>query len=74
VLDDAREFLEFLTREIRKAQEAGELDARADPEQIAFELDALGSAANQHYQLLRDPQAFDRALTAIVTRLDALAV
>jgi hypothetical protein len=72
VIDDAREFLAFLTRELRKAQEAGDLDPSVEPEQIAFELDALG-AAHQQFQLMHDPAVFDRAERAVTTRLDALA-
>jgi len=56
-----------------KGPEAGDLDPSADPAQIAFELDALTTAANQHYQLTRDPIAFDRAERAITARLDSLA-
>jgi AcrR family transcriptional regulator len=74
VTEDARQFIAFLTREIAKAQEAGDLDARVDAAQIAFELDALGAAAHQHYQLLHDPAVFDRAANAIRSRLQALAV
>jgi AcrR family transcriptional regulator len=74
VASDAREFLAFLTREVRKAQEAGDLDPSVEAEQIAFELDALGAAANGHFQLMRDPAAFDRAARAIATRLDTLRV
>ena len=33
--------------------------------------DALGAAANQHFQLLHDPAAFDRAATAMRARLDS---
>jgi AcrR family transcriptional regulator len=73
VTEDAREFLAFLTREVRKAQEAGDLDPAVEPEQIAFELDALGAAAHQQFQLLHDPAVFDRAERAIAARLDALA-
>ena len=73
VIDDAREFLAFLTRELRKAQEAGDLDPSVEPEQIAFELDALGAAAHQQFQLMHDPAVFDRAKRAISARLDALA-
>ena len=72
--EDAREFLAFLTREVRKAQEAGDLDPAVEPEQIAFELDALGAAAHQHFQLTHDPAVFDRAERAMTARLDALAV
>jgi AcrR family transcriptional regulator len=73
VMEDVRQFLGFLTREVRKAQEAGDLDPALEPEQLAFELDALGSAANQQYQLMQDPAVFDRAATAIRTRLDSLS-
>jgi AcrR family transcriptional regulator len=73
VTEDAREFLAFLTREVRKAQEAGDLDPSIEAEQIAFELDALGAAAHQHFQLIHDPAVFDRAERAITARLDALA-
>jgi len=73
VTDDAREFIAFLTREVSKAQQAGDLDASVDAAQVAFELDALGAAAHQHYQLMHDPAVFDRAETAIHTRLETLA-
>ncbi len=63
----------FLEREIRKAQEAGEIDPSADAAQIEFELDALGSVVNDHLQLMRDPSSFDRARRAARARLDALA-
>lgn len=73
VLDDARQFIAFLTREIRKAQEAGELDPETDAEQLAFELDAFAAATNGHYQLMHDTAVFDRAARAIRARLDAAA-
>jgi AcrR family transcriptional regulator len=73
VTNDAREFLAFLTREVRKAQEAGDLDPSVEAEQIAFELDALGAAAHQQFLLMDDPAVFDRAERAIAARLDALA-
>jgi AcrR family transcriptional regulator len=74
VTEDVRQFLGFLTREVRKAQEAGDLDPAVEPEQLAFELDALGAAANQQYQLLQDPIVFDRAATAIRARLDSVSL
>jgi hypothetical protein len=73
-MEDVRQFLGLLTREVRKAQEAGDLDPAVEPEQLAFELDALGSAANQQYQLMQDPIAFDRAATAIKARLDSVSL
>jgi AcrR family transcriptional regulator len=74
VTNDAREFLAFLTREVRKAQQAGDIDPSVDAEQISFELDALGAAAHQHFQLMHDPAVFDRAERAISARIDSLAV
>jgi AcrR family transcriptional regulator len=74
VMEDVRQFLGLLTREVRKAQEAGDLDPAVEPEQLAFELDALGSAANQQYQLMQDPIAFERAATAIRARLDSVSL
>ena len=74
VTDDAKEFIEFLGREVHKAQEAGELDPSVEADQVAFELDSLGAGAHQHFQLTRDPAVFDRAARAIHSRLDALAV
>jgi AcrR family transcriptional regulator len=73
VTEDVRQFLGFLTREVRKAQEAGDLDPSVEPEQLAFEIDALGAAAHQQFQLLHDPAVFDRAATAIRTRLESVA-
>jgi AcrR family transcriptional regulator len=70
VAEDMRQFLGFLQREIAKAQEAGDLDPSVEPAQLAFELDALGSAANQQFQLLGDRAVFDRAATAMRARLD----
>jgi len=69
--DDARQFLGLLTREVEKAQEAGNLDPSVDPEQLAFELDALGAGAYAHFQLQQDPASFDRAALAVRTRLDS---
>jgi AcrR family transcriptional regulator len=73
VTEDAREFLAFLTRELRKAQEAGHLDTSVEAERLAFEIDALGAAAHQQFQLMHDPAVFDRAERAIGARLQALA-
>ena len=74
IWDDFRIWKTLVANRVRSAQAAGHLDPEADPEQVAFELDALGGAANVRFQLDRDPQAFDRARRAIHTRLDALKV
>jgi AcrR family transcriptional regulator len=73
VAEDARQFIAFLTREVAKAQECGELDGGVEAAQIAFELDALGAAAQSHVLLTQDPAVFDRAERAIQSRIDALA-
>jgi AcrR family transcriptional regulator len=73
IAEDIRQFLALLAREIEKAQEAGDLDPSVDPEQLAFELDAFGGAANHHFQMMRDPAVFDRAAAAMRARLDAIA-
>jgi AcrR family transcriptional regulator len=62
----------FLRDEVAGAQRAGELDPAADPDQVAFELDALCTAANDEFQLHRDPAAFERARAAVAARLQAL--
>ena len=64
---------EILVDHVRAAQELRELDATADPEQIAFELNAFGCAANLAYQLHRDEIVFQRAATAMRQRLYQVA-
>jgi AcrR family transcriptional regulator len=61
----------LLADRVRAAQREGHLDADIDPEQLAFELDALATAANVRYQFARDETAFDRARRAIAERLRA---
>jgi AcrR family transcriptional regulator len=63
------EWLALLERLARESTELGQLDAGADPAQLAFELQALLVAANTAYILQGDPAAFDRALVAIHARL-----
>jgi AcrR family transcriptional regulator len=71
IAENTRQFDAFIEREIRKAQEAGELDPSIDPAQLAFEFDALGSLANQQFQLTHDRAVFDRAATGMRSRLRA---
>jgi AcrR family transcriptional regulator len=51
------------------AKQVGVADPGADAQQLAFEIDALGTAANYEFQLLRDPRVFDRASRAMRARL-----
>jgi AcrR family transcriptional regulator len=71
---DFASWSEILVNRVKAAQAAGDLDPDADPEQVAYELDALGGAANVRFQLDRDEVWFDRAREAIRSRLTALRV
>ena len=57
---------------IGAAQRRGELDAAVDPAALAFELDALGMAANLHARLCDDAAVYDRVRASLVARLRAL--
>jgi AcrR family transcriptional regulator len=74
VWKDFADWSTILVNRVKSAQAEGHLDADADPEQVAFELDALGGSANVRFQLDRDEAWFDRASAAIQARLDALRV
>jgi hypothetical protein len=71
---DFASWSQILVNRVKAAQAAGHLDPEADPEQIAYELDALGGAANVRFQLDRDEAWFDRARVAIRARLATLQV
>jgi len=74
IRNDFQTWMELLANRVRSAQAAGHLDPDEDPEQLAFELDALGGAANLRFQLNRDEAAFERARRASRARLAALTV
>ena len=63
----------LLSEYARAAIERGELAADTDPEQLAFELDALGTAVNSGWQLHEDAAIFDRGRRAIARRLEDAA-
>lgn len=67
------EWTDTLATAVRKAREERHLSPRADPAQVAFEIQALMMGGNGRWQLHRDPMAFERARTAIRERLDALS-
>jgi AcrR family transcriptional regulator len=54
---------------LRRAQELGQLDRSLDPEQIAFEVNAMLAEANGLFLLRGDPRAFEMARRAIRARL-----
>ncbi len=58
------EWLALLAGNIRKAIAAGEIDPAAEPEQLAFELNAIGMATNWRHQLFGDDNTFRAGRTA----------
>ena len=62
-----------LATEAEAAIDAGHLDARADPAQLAFELHAFLQEANRAFQLHGDAEAFRRAARAMRRTLAAAA-
>jgi AcrR family transcriptional regulator len=74
VWQDFADWSTILVNRVKSAQAEGHLDPDADPEQVAYELDALGGAANVRFQLDRDEAWFDRARVAIRARLEDLKV
>jgi AcrR family transcriptional regulator len=71
VADQMSSWAGLLTDFALAARERGELVAEADPEQLAFELDALGTAVNYGWQLHENTAVFERGHRAIRRRLEA---
>jgi len=67
------EWLRLLENEIREGRASQELTPDADPVQLAFEFNSQMMGANWAYQLLGNRQAFARAKTAILERLQSFA-
>ncbi|MDQ6802556.1 MAG: TetR/AcrR family transcriptional regulator [Acidobacteriota bacterium] len=68
------EWIEALEKAVRMAKDEGHFDARVNPAQLAFELNALFFGANFACQLRNDPRALDYAEKAIESRLESLRV
>src|SRR5438067_8201858 len=62
-----------LQRAVREAQEAGEIDAGVDPEQLAWELDSLLGGANSGFKGNDGERAIERGRTAIRDSLSRAA-
>lgn len=62
VEDSVRAWLALLAAEVRHAVSEGELPAGTDPDDTAFQLNALASAASWGYQLGGEVSALDRGL------------
>jgi AcrR family transcriptional regulator len=67
------EWLLALEAAIQDAQDAGELPAIIDSEQLAFEINSIGMGANWAFQLYRDEASFERAREAIRQRISDAA-
>ncbi len=67
------EWVGALEQAVDQARQLRHLDAACEPSQLAFELNALGLAANWAFQLYGDRVAFDRARSAVLARLRGLA-
>jgi AcrR family transcriptional regulator len=64
LVDLQREWRATLARVVASAQRAGFLRPDRDPDQLAFELHAIGLACHETARLLRDPRALERAHAA----------
>ena len=65
VRDRWRLWLKVLAREAKIARDEGDLPSDTDPDQVAFELNALAMALNQSLQLFEDRRAPARARRAM---------
>ncbi|GAA2396983.1 TetR/AcrR family transcriptional regulator [Nonomuraea africana] len=71
VAEAMNDWLDYLEHTVREAVDRGEL--RADPAQLAYEIEALGEAAVTHSRLRDGPTAFAHARRAVLDRLRALS-
>lgn len=69
----SQRWLGLLAEEVAAAQAARELDPKADPPQIAFELNSFMVLGNMQFVASGDPGALERVRRAVDTRLAALA-
>jgi hypothetical protein len=65
----AADGMRALAETISDAQARGEIDPKVDPEQLAFEIDALLHGANAGFLLSGDREPLERARRAIRDRL-----
>lgn len=68
------EWVEGLANVVREGQAAGNIDPAADPDQVAFELNALELGGNSGFQLFGGGPSLDRARAGIRDRLARLAI
>jgi len=63
-----------IEKAVQMAKDEGHLDPKVDPQQIAFEVNALFFGANFAYHLRKDKRSLERARIAIEQRLEGLRV
>ena len=68
-----KDWVDTLARLAAEAKELGHLSWEIDPDQLAFEFNALALGANGAYQLFGNKVVFGRARRAIRDRLQAYA-
>ena len=68
-----RGWMRTLEKHVAEARERGELARSADPQQVAFEVQAMLVAANGAFLLQGDPAVFDRARRGVVGILERAA-
>jgi AcrR family transcriptional regulator len=73
VADQKQRWMDAIVAHVRSAQKRGQLRREIEPEQLAFELDAMGVLANSLWQLNHDARAFERAKTGVRSRLHEAA-
>ncbi len=71
--ETGRRWLDYIERQVRGAQELGDIRSDEDPAQLAFELDAMLKMAVAVFVLQDDPGALDRARQGVKTRLTLAA-
>jgi len=73
IAEQKQRWMDAITAHVRSAQKRGQLQPDVEPEQLSFELDAMGVLANSLWQLNRDERAIGRARTAVRRRLQDAA-
>ncbi len=68
--ETSRRWFDYVEKQVRGAQEMGELRQDEDPAQLAFEIDAMLKMATALFVLHDDPEALERARRGVETRVD----
>lgn len=74
IVENNRDWLNYLAVATKMAQEQNEIRADVEPAQLVFELHGMYMSANWEYQLFDDKTVGRRARFAILTRLYSVAI